>query len=294
MKKKLIMCQGLPASGKSTWAVGEFVKDPAGVVRVSKDVIRAELKKFGWQWSQANEEKDVIPERDKQIITGLRDPKVHTVISDDTNLQRVHKERLAQIAFEEGAELVVQRFDTPVDVCIRRDARRQGDDRVGEKVIRDMAKRYINDYTGLKPVVADKTKTPCIICDLDGTLANNKWRNPYDGSRCDMDPVVEPIRNILEVYYRFMDWRIVYLSGRDAEFREKTEVFLRNNHCPPGELFMRPAGDKRKDWIVKAELFDQNVRDRYNVKFVLDDRNQVVQMWRKLGLTCLQVADGDF
>lgn len=109
-----------------------------------------------------------------------------------------------------------------------------------------------------------------------------------------MDPVVEPIRNILEVYYRFMDWRIVYLSGRDAEFRGKTEEFLRKNHCPPGELFMRPAGDRRKDWIVKAELFDQNVRDRYHVRFVLDDRNQVVTMWRKLGLTCLQVADGDF
>ena len=27
---------------------------------------------------------------------------------------------------------------------------------------------------------------------------------------------------------------------------------------------------------------------------VLDDRNQVVKMWRENGLTCLQVAEGDF
>lgn len=27
---------------------------------------------------------------------------------------------------------------------------------------------------------------------------------------------------------------------------------------------------------------------------VLDDRNKVVKMWRELGLTCLQMAEGDF
>jgi predicted kinase len=293
MNKKLIMCQGLPASGKSTWAREQV--ELGGTIRVSKDDIRTTLKReWNWQWSQANEQKDVIPQRDKMIIAGLNDPAIHTVISDDTNLQRPHKERLAQIAFEQKAEFVVKRFNTPVDVCVRRDATRTGDSHVGEKVIRDMAKKYMNDYSGLLPYVADKTLPSAIICDLDGTLADNKWRNPYDGSRCGEDPVIEPIRNILEVYYRFMDWRIVYLSGRDGEYRVQTEEFLRKNHCPPGGLFMRTAGDKRKDWIAKSELFDNHVRKVYNVKFVLDDRQQVVDMWRKLGLTCLQVADGNF
>ena len=57
---------------------------------------------------------------------------------------------------------------------------------------------------------------------------------------------------------------------------------------------MRPAGDRRRDSIVKAELFDRKVRDEYRVLVVLDDRKQVVDMWRSLGLTCLQVAEGDF
>lgn len=60
------------------------------------------------------------------------------------------------------------------------------------------------------------------------------------------------------------------------------------------ELHMRPAGDRRRDSIVKAELFDRHVRDQYRVLVVLDDRKQVVEMWRSLGLTCLQVAEGDF
>jgi len=57
---------------------------------------------------------------------------------------------------------------------------------------------------------------------------------------------------------------------------------------------MRPTGDNRKDAIVKREIFDREIRDRYRILFVLDDRNQVVDMWRELGLTCLQVAPGDF
>ena len=57
---------------------------------------------------------------------------------------------------------------------------------------------------------------------------------------------------------------------------------------------MRKTGDNRKDCVVKREIFDAEIKDKYYIKFILDDRNQVVDMWRKMGLTCLQVADGDF
>ena len=58
---------------------------------------------------------------------------------------------------------------------------------------------------------------------------------------------------------------------------------------------MRDGADLRKDSIVKREFYDNEIRDQYFVEFVLDDRNQVVDMWRKdLGLTCLQVNYGDF
>jgi hypothetical protein len=91
-----------------------------------------------------------------------------------------------------------------------------------------------------------------------------------------------------------MQEQIIYLSGREDKFRTQTESFLRQNHCPPGPLFMRTAGDYRKDAIIKTEIFDSEVRNKYRVRFVLDDRNQVVEMWRKMGLVCLQVADGAF
>ena len=57
---------------------------------------------------------------------------------------------------------------------------------------------------------------------------------------------------------------------------------------------MRPEGDSRKDSIIKREIFDAEVRDRWRITGVFDDRQQVVRMWRQLGLTVFQVAEGDF
>jgi hypothetical protein len=59
-------------------------------------------------------------------------------------------------------------------------------------------------------------------------------------------------------------------------------------------LHLRAVGDHRKDAVVKREIFDREVRDRYRVVGVFDDRMQVVAMWRELGLTVFQVAEGDF
>jgi hypothetical protein len=59
-------------------------------------------------------------------------------------------------------------------------------------------------------------------------------------------------------------------------------------------LLMRPEGNMEKDAIIKERLFRQHIEGKFCVEFVIDDRDQVVRMWRDLGLRCLQVADGDF
>jgi hypothetical protein len=57
---------------------------------------------------------------------------------------------------------------------------------------------------------------------------------------------------------------------------------------------MRKSGDYRKDYEVKKEIYETYIKDKFNVLCVLDDRQSVVDMWRSLGLTCLQVNYGDF
>ena len=59
-------------------------------------------------------------------------------------------------------------------------------------------------------------------------------------------------------------------------------------------LWMRAAKDTRGDDVVKAELFDAHIRRRFHVRVVLDDRDRVVALWRRLGLPCWQVDYGDF
>lgn len=57
---------------------------------------------------------------------------------------------------------------------------------------------------------------------------------------------------------------------------------------------MRQTGDLKKDGIIKQEIYEQYIKDKYNVKFILDDRNQVVEMFRSLGLTVFQVGEEIF
>lgn len=143
-----------------------------------------------------------------------------------------------------------------------------------------------------KYVCRDARQQKAIIVDLDGTLCLHAGRSPYDTAMCFQDVVNYPI---LEIILSVKDWaHVIYCSGRDEKFRDMSINWLATHGAPVGDLFMRPLSDTRNDAIVKLEIFNREIRDIYNVRFVLDDRDRVVKMWRSLGLTCLQVAYGDF
>ncbi len=77
--------------------------------------------------------------------------------------------------------------------------------------------------------------------------------------------------------------------------RAETEAWLALHVGVPYEaLFMRQLGDSRRDAVVKGEIFETEIRDRWRIVGVFDDRQHVVRMWRELGLTVFQVAEGDF
>ena len=137
-----------------------------------------------------------------------------------------------------------------------------------------------------------------ILCDLDGTLALIDHRSPYDASTAEEDTLNHPIGNIIEVYthQKLYDIAIIFVSGREDKYRPQTEKWLQKHNITNYEaLYMRKSGDFRKDTVIKKEIYEQHIAGKYEVLFVLDDRDQVVRMWRKeLGLTCLQVEYGDF
>ena len=132
-----------------------------------------------------------------------------------------------------------------------------------------------------------------IICDLDGTLALLNGRDPYDASTCSEDALNEPVAHIVRTYAA-LGVTVIIVSGRNVRHRKETEAWLAGHAIPYASLYMRRPRDFRKDAIIKAEVFEAKLRGSYDVLFVLEDRDQTVAMWRGLGLTCLQVAPGDF
>jgi len=141
--------------------------------------------------------------------------------------------------------------------------------------------------------MTDNTKQLGIICDLDGTIALLNGRSPYDASTCEQDLVNKPIAKILENYPGL----VVFCSGRYAKHRPETIRWIDKNlnlQVKNYALHMRRDKDNRKDSIIKSELYHGAIKPNYAIEFVLDDRQQVVDMWREEGLTCLQVAPGNF
>lgn len=279
---KLLFLRGLPASGKTTFAK-ELVRNDGNWVRVNKDDLRNMLN--GGKWSSGRESL-VVRLESRLVRHALKSGK--NVVIDNTNFNLAHERRYREIAKQYNADFEIKEFDTPLEECIKRDnARPNG---VGETVIRKMYNQY------LKPAPAkytpDPMLQPAIVCDIDGTLAHMHDRSPYDWSKVGNDKVDIPIAWLTSILFRSVS--VILVSGRDASCHKETQDWLAKNGICYTKLIMRKEGDNRPDEVVKEEIFNENIRGSYNVRFVLDDRNKVVDMWRQLGLKCLQVAEGDF
>lgn len=294
------MCKGLPASGKTTWAKVQ-VQNRLGVKRVSKDDLRLLLD--NGIHTRTNE-KLILLIRDSIVMRVLNEGL--TIIVDDTNFAPKHEQRLRELAKNFDAEFEIQDFThISLDACLERDRNRTK--RVGEEVIRKMYNQYLAPSLQKSATMSafadiqDKSLPKAIICDLDGTLCHLNGRDPYNASTCGNDQVNEPI---LEIVKKFSEThRVIFMSGRSSDYKKETTNWI-IEHVPnffgtterfvPFSLRMRVSGDTRKDSIIKQELYDTYIKGRYYVDFVLDDRQQVVDMWRANGLTCLQVAPGNF
>jgi predicted kinase len=319
----LYVTVGLPGSGKSSEAcryITHHVQPEHGarrVARVNRDALRDQIHPGAYAGQVT--EKAVTVAQHTQINALLSEG--YDVYCDDTNLRAKHLRALRDLAAVAGAGFEILDFtDVPLEECIRRDAlrptvadnggRRDGA-RVGEDVIREMHSRFLSGGRnptkaempvrgeGPKPYIPPVDAPDVIMVDLDGTVALLNGRGPYDETRVSDDLPNQPVIDVVHMSVR-SGLRVVFMSGRTDGCRDATEAWLAQHVILPEHrsrfigLYMRESGDTRPDNVVKLELFDKHVRHAYNVRFVLDDRNQVVKAWRSIGLTVMQVADGAF
>lgn len=304
----LHITRGLPASGKTTMAEAWVAEDVKHRARVNRDDIRRQL--HGGVYVKGTTERYVVSVRNASILALLRDGL--DVICDDTNLRTSNIRDLRRLAAKAGADTVVHDLtDVHVDLCVVRDEERERP--VGERVVRDLHARFVAgrgyplplpmpqaqvERPEFRPVPyvrpAEPDGAPVVIVDIDGTVAKMADRSPYDMTRLGEDTPNTPVITVVRAL-RDSGLGLLFMSGRTEDGREATEAWL-DEHVggPYIGPFMRAVGDRRRDDEMKAELFDQNVRGAYDVALVVDDRDQVVRMWRAMGLVCLQVAPGAF
>lgn len=161
---------------------------------------------------------------------------------------------------------------------------------------------HTGEAVGSIPTAPTIDRLPAVIVDIDGTLSDASHRQHlvqgkkknftafYDG--CYLDALhghVGVVVNLLAAQYK-----ILLVSGRVERVRQKTVDWLDKHWICYECLMLRPDGDTRPDDVLKEEILDRDILPHYAPVMALDDRNRVVAMWRRRGIPCLQVAEGDF
>lgn len=299
MKKKnlqILILIGIPASGKSTWAK-EFVQRNSDWVRVSRDDFRLMLRNE--QMCEPKVE-DLITNLVNQSITKSLSKKLNVIV-DATNVREKYINEFIE-KFKYSADIDYRVFDISLSKAIERDAARTA--KVGKEVIERMYENYkiLLDSFHFQPVTKHEfypevtvnfhTDLPqAVIFDVDGTLALMRNRGPFDWDKVDRDAgndiVLEQV-----FFHKSVGRKIIVVSGRDGSCKDLTLEWLNFHGVFPDEIFMRPAGDFRKDTVIKKEIYKNEIEGKYNVISVYDDRLSVCDMWHELGLFVMNVNQG--
>lgn len=304
----LTAMRGISGSGKSTRA-REIANETDAVV-INRDYFRIQL--LGAWFTGQEDDEDRVTIAENASVKALLKAGVDVVI-DATHLNTRVLKKWARLASRLGAEFEVVDVEADVDECKRRVFARweaaQGtyaERFIEPSVIEKQARRFKDR----QPVVADPpliiepapawdNRPWAVIFDLDGTAAIHQGRSPYDYTRVKEDAPNEDLRMLLSVLMLAVpNLKFIACSGRDDTCRDDTNDWLDTHGFPCSSLLMRDTegdrdahGNKWRDVEVKYRLYNENVRDKYDILAVFDDRLQVVELWHQLGLPIYRVGD---
>jgi predicted kinase len=307
----ILVLRAISGAGKSTF-VKAFLKQNRDYVVISRDSIR---DMFQDRSNSPQTESKVTKIYNAAFREALLNK--YNIILDNTHTRPAAISDALKIiqTVNPLANVELKQFDYDVETCIERDSKREH--KVGREVIEKQhnimvqnpqknIERLINEWKQemrSKPPIVEKqydaSLPDCILYDIDGTVALKKSdRGYYDWKRVGEDsPNVMVINmiNMLDLYRQAHDpdLRIIAVSGRDGICEPETREWLILNNVPYDNLYMRKQGDGRSDVIIKKEIYDAHINEKYNVVAVFDDRRSVSIQWFLMGLPLFRVGHPD-
>lgn len=140
-----------------------------------------------------------------------------------------------------------------------------------------------------------------VLFDIDGTLANidhrrpilekdpHNWKDFFTAIGDDIPN--QEIVDLYKIVCASNHYECIIVSGRPEQYRQVTEQWLTWNHISFYRLMLRPENDQRPDHVIKEEILSKLNDEGKKISFVVDDRQSVVDMWRRNGIVCLQCAE---
>ena len=296
--KKLIILQGPPASGKSTWTKKFMEENSSTSFVVSRDAIRHSMGDYNHLHEDEVTRIEEAQTKEQMKIGTLN------IINDGTNLNPKHLPRWEKMAKKYGYEIEYKQFHVSIEEAIKRDQNEDREHHVGKSVIKRFYKMYFpeeyKDYTTLtinpyRVPINDKLPK-CVICDIDGTVAWMQGRSPYDWKRVGEDKYDERMFQVLNSFLR-ADVDIIFISGREGTTQCYNDTLEWIKKKLVGydkfKLYLPKEKDYRGGVVTKKELYEKYVKDYYDVICVFEDSEKMANIWRSIGLLCCQVSNSD-
>jgi predicted kinase len=286
---KLILLVGPPGSGKSTLAQ-QYVAE--GYVYINQDT----------------QGKEHLHNFDMAVVEGF------PIVVDRMNFNRQQRSRYLEVAKDNGYETTIVVLHQPRKVCFDRMMVRENHPTIKDSSAANSAlNTFFSKYERPLPGEADYinfiypagAKELAVIIDLDGTMCNVDHRLHHvrkpEGQKKNWKGFFEDLANdtpnewCVAIHDMFgIKYPIVFASGRPDDHEKVTREWLKKHELGTQHLYMRCRGDHRQDYIAKEIILDFEILTRFTPLFFIDDRKQVVDLWRSRGFTCLQCAEGAF
>lgn len=157
----------------------------------------------------------------------------------------------------------------------------------------------VTNFHGVKQILDPKNEKvlpPVVVFDIDGTLTDEHHRKQYRDakdwdtyfSKCDED---SPIEHVMELVreYKAKGYEIWLMTGRVETCKEKTIAYMEKHNVPYDRLKMRSKGVMLPDYVLKPAWIGKYI-GKERVEVIYDDREKVIEGFRKKGLNVIDVA----